>query len=155
MQTGLRSVAPCEPVRTWYISARLAIFLQVGDAAGVHHRGADVVDELLLDQLLAVIDGVEHFAHRQRRGGVLADQAEPLLQFRRRGILQPEQMVRLQFLAQRAPPRSASAGDARRAADARRARTPCAAARTAAAQSSRYFVLTRRFSGGRPFSAGS
>jgi hypothetical protein len=43
---------------------------------GVHDRRADVVDQLLADQLLAVVNRREHLAHRQRRGRVLADQAE-------------------------------------------------------------------------------
>jgi hypothetical protein len=73
---------------------------QVRDAAGVDHRGADVVDELVLDQVLAVPDGVEHLAHGQRRGGVLADQAEGLLVLGRRGVLDPEQAIGLQVLAQ-------------------------------------------------------
>ena len=73
---------------------------QVGDAAGVHDRGADVVDELLLDQLLAVVDRVEHLADRERRRRVLADQPEALLVLGRRRVLQPEQVVRLERLAE-------------------------------------------------------
>ena len=73
---------------------------QVGDAAGMHHGGTDVVDELLADQVLAVVDRVEHLAHRQRRGRVLANQAKRFLVFGRRGVFQPEQFVRLQLFAQ-------------------------------------------------------
>jgi hypothetical protein len=32
--------------------------------------------ELFLDELLAIVNGIEDFTHGQRRGGVLADQAE-------------------------------------------------------------------------------
>ena len=37
---------------------------QVRDAAGVHDRGADVVDELFGDEPLAVPDGAEDLADR-------------------------------------------------------------------------------------------
>ncbi|MNY50727.1 hypothetical protein D3C86_1862550 [compost metagenome] len=63
----------------------------MGDAARVHDGGADVVDQLLADQRLAVPDRVEDFPHGQRRGGVLADQPERLLVLCRRGVFQPEQ----------------------------------------------------------------
>ena len=72
---------------------------QVSDAAGVDHCAANVVDQLLLDQLLAVPDGVEHFAHGQRSRGVAADMAEGFLVLRRRRVLHPEQAVGLQRLA--------------------------------------------------------
>ena len=45
------------------------------------HGRADIVDQLLLDQLLAVPDRVEDLADRERRRGVLADQAESLAWF--------------------------------------------------------------------------
>ena len=73
---------------------------QVRDAAGVHDGRADVVDQLVLDQVLAVPDRVEHLADRQRRRGVLADQAERLLVLGRRRVLHPEQAVGLERLAQ-------------------------------------------------------
>ncbi len=75
-------------------------FPQMTDAAGVHDRRADVVDQLLLDELLAVEDRVEDFADRERRRRVLADQPEALLQFRRSRIFQPEEMVRLEVFAE-------------------------------------------------------
>lgn len=59
---------------------------QVRDSARVHDGGADIVDQLFLDQLLAIVDAVEHFTDRERRGGVLADDPEALLQFGRRRI---------------------------------------------------------------------
>ncbi len=87
---------------------------------------ADVVDELLADQRLVVPHGVEDLADGQRRGGVLTDQPQRLLVLRRRAVLQPEQVVRLQRLARAWPPGSASSDGARRAAAAARARTRCA-----------------------------
>ena len=73
---------------------------QVGDAAGVRHRAADVVDELLADQPLAVPDRVEHLADRQRCGGVPADQPVGVGQLGRDRVLQPSERVGLQALAQ-------------------------------------------------------
>ena len=73
---------------------------QVRDAAGVDDGGADVVDELLLDQALAVPDGIEDLAHGQRRGRVLADQAEGVLVLGRGRVLDPEQAVGLELAAQ-------------------------------------------------------
>ena len=73
---------------------------QMRDAAGMHHGRADIVDQLLLDQLLAVPDRIEHFADGQRRRGVLADQAEAGLVFRRHRILHPEQAIGFEILAQ-------------------------------------------------------
>jgi hypothetical protein len=56
----------------------------------VGNGGADIVDKLLFDELLAVPDAVEHFAHGNWRDGVLANQAEAGLVFRRRWIFHPE-----------------------------------------------------------------
>lgn len=70
------------------------------DAAGMDNGGADVVDQLLLDQVLAVPERIEHLAHRQRRYRVLANHFERALVFRRGGVLQPEQAVRLQVATQ-------------------------------------------------------
>ncbi len=50
----------------------------------------DIVDELLFDELLAVPDAVKHFAHGNWRDGVLANEAEAGLVFRRRWIFHPE-----------------------------------------------------------------
>ena len=79
----------------------------------------DIVDELFLDELLAIVNRIEHFTDGQRRSGVLPNQAKAFLQFRGSWILQPEQMKRLPLFA-RALPRWESADDARRAANARR-----------------------------------
>lgn len=57
------------------------------------YGGADIVNELLFNQLLAVPDAVEHFPHRNWRDGVLADQAETLLVFSGSRIFHPEQAV--------------------------------------------------------------
>src|SRR5882762_11004413 len=37
-------------------------FSQMGNSAGVDDRDADVIDQLFLDELLAIVDGVEDFA---------------------------------------------------------------------------------------------
>src|SRR5205085_3525996 len=44
--------------------------------ARVRDARSDVVDELLLDELLAVPDAVEHFPHGKRGGRVAADETE-------------------------------------------------------------------------------
>ena len=71
---------------------------QMRNSARMHHRCPDVINQLLLNELLAVINRVEHLAHRNRRRRVLPDQPETLLQLRRSRILQPKQMIRLQTL---------------------------------------------------------
>ena len=73
---------------------------QAGHAAGMGAGGADVIDELVRNQLAGVPDGIEHLAHRQRRGGVLADQAKTVLGFGGHRILHPEQPVGFEILAQ-------------------------------------------------------
>ena len=73
---------------------------QVGHPARVDHRAADVVDELFLDELLAVPDAVEDLAHREGRGGVRADRPESLLQLGRDGVFHPEEAIRLEGLAE-------------------------------------------------------
>ena len=52
--------------------------------------GADIVDQLLFNKLLAVPDTVKHFSNRNRRDRVLTDQTEAGLVFRRRRIFHPE-----------------------------------------------------------------
>jgi hypothetical protein len=74
---------------------------QMAEPAGMRHRRPDVVDQMFLDQHVAVEDGVEHLADRDRRGRVMADDAERLLQLRRHRILHPEQPVGLERLAER------------------------------------------------------
>jgi hypothetical protein len=61
---------------------------------------ANVVDQLLGDQLLVVPDGVENLTDRQGRGGVLAHQPQRLLVLGGGAVLQPEEVVRLQALAE-------------------------------------------------------
>src|SRR5207342_898211 len=69
---------------------------EMTDATGPDHRRADVVDELFLNQEMAILNDIEDFAHGQRRRRVLANQAETLLYFGGDGIFEPEQMVRLE-----------------------------------------------------------
>ena len=120
--------------------AHLVQFGEVGDlhevrqATGVDDGRADVVDQLLLDQLMTVEDRVEHLAHGQRRRGVPPDETE------RRPVLRqgPDPPARRGDAARGScrgeRPRSASADDARRAAGGRRGQTPCAGVRTATAR---------------------
>ncbi len=61
---------------------------------------ADEVDEPPLDEELAVPDGVEYLAYRERRDGVAADELEAVRVVGRRRILQPEEPVRLQVARQ-------------------------------------------------------
>src|SRR3546814_11784175 len=66
----------------------------------MNHGSPDVVDELILDELAAVVDGVEDFADGDGRHGMLADQLQPLLILRRRRVFHPEQAVGLEALAE-------------------------------------------------------
>src|SRR5215831_3183248 len=75
-------------------------FTQMSDSTGMHHGGPDVVNELLPDQLLAIENRIEDFAHSQRSRGVAAYQPESLLQLCGRGIFQPEEMIGFQSLTQ-------------------------------------------------------
>src|SRR3546814_6105544 len=72
----------------------------MGDTAGVEHGRADIVDQPVLDQMLAVPDRAENLPDRERRRRVLADQAERLLIFRRGRIFDPEGTIRLEILAE-------------------------------------------------------
>jgi len=54
----------------------------------MHNRGPDVINELLADKLLAIVDRIENFTDRQRRRGVLADEAEALLELGRNRIFE-------------------------------------------------------------------
>ena len=60
---------------------------QMRDAAGMHNSGTQKVDELFLDQVLAIPDGIEHLSHRQGRHGMLANQAETRLVLGRSRVL--------------------------------------------------------------------
>src|SRR5258707_5492257 len=70
-------------------------FSQMGNSCGVHHGGADVIDQLLLNELLAIEDGVEDFTDGERRGGVAANQAKTFLQLGGDGVFGPEEMVKV------------------------------------------------------------
>src|SRR5260370_24310706 len=56
-------------------------FRQAGDLStmrnptGMHNRGPDVVNELLLYGLLSIVDRIEDFADRYRRSGLPAEEA--------------------------------------------------------------------------------
>src|SRR6267142_5501092 len=72
----------------------------MGNSAGVDNGSADVVDHLFLNELLAIVDGVEDFADGERRGGVSADQAKTFLQLGGSGIFEPEEVIGLEFFAE-------------------------------------------------------
>jgi hypothetical protein len=78
----------------------------VRDAAAVHDGRADVVDELVLDQVLAVPDRIEHFADGEWRHVCLRTSSKDLLVFRGGRVFHPEQAIRLE----RATKRAASSG---------------------------------------------
>src|SRR5208283_2069697 len=108
-------------------------------APGVDNRGSNVINQLLLDQLLAIVNGIEHLADGQRSCRMLANQPETLLQFCGRRIFQPEQMIAFKLLS--CPRRF----DARHVTSALLARTPCAAAKTTVAQNPDISLKTRHF----------
>ena len=66
----------------------------------MNHGRADEIDELLLDELLAIVNCVENFPDSERRSGMPANQPKTLLQFRRCWILKPERPVRLNVFTQ-------------------------------------------------------
>ncbi len=72
---------------------------EMGEAAAVNDGHADVVDQLLGDEKVRVPNGVEDFADSERRGGVLADDAETFLEFGGDGVFEPEEMIRLETFA--------------------------------------------------------
>lgn len=73
---------------------------QLRNAARSNDGAADIVDQLVLDQILGVPDRVEDLAHGKRRDGMLADQLEDFLVLGRGYVFQPEQLVRLEHLAE-------------------------------------------------------
>src|ERR1035438_8196779 len=73
---------------------------QMGDASGVDDGHANVVDQLLLNQECAVVDGVEDFADGQGRGCVLSNETEVFLHLRRGRIFEPKQLKFLDALAE-------------------------------------------------------
>ena len=107
--TGETSIGPWHAGADMVDRGEIEDALQPGDAARVDGGDADVVDQLFGDQLLAVPDRVEDLAQRDGRGRVLADQAEALLQLRRDRVLQPEEAVGFEILAE---PRGLDGGQA-------------------------------------------
>src|SRR5258708_5166965 len=74
-------------------------FSQMGNATRVHHRRANVVNQVLLDQLLAIENRIEYLTNRQRSSGVPPDQPKALLQLGRSRVFQPEKMIGFEFFA--------------------------------------------------------
>ncbi len=72
---------------------------QVCYATGMHRR-PDEINQLLLDQELAVINRVELFANCQQSRGVAPNQPERFLHLRRRWILHPKQAIQFEIFAQ-------------------------------------------------------
>src|ERR1700730_2135028 len=66
----------------------------------MHDRRPDVVNELFLDELMAIVNGIEDFTYGERRSGVLTNKTEALLQLGRCWIFEPEQMERFKTLPQ-------------------------------------------------------
>lgn len=64
-----------------------------GDPARMGDRGADIIDELFFNKLLAVPDAVEDFTDGNRGHRVLTDQSETLLVLGRRRIFHPEKAI--------------------------------------------------------------
>src|SRR5437016_359149 len=81
-------------------------FRQAGDLSQmrnptrVYNRGPNVIDELLLDELLAIVDRIEDFPNSQRRRGVLADEAKAFLQLCRNRVFEPEQVKGFEALSE-------------------------------------------------------
>src|SRR6266436_1594259 len=73
---------------------------QVRNSPGMHNRRPDIVNELLLDELLAIVDRIEDFADRYRRSGVPADEAQTFLQLSRNRIFEPEQVIRFEAFSE-------------------------------------------------------
>src|SRR5437016_4707881 len=74
--------------------------LEMSDSTGVNNGRADVVDELLLNQGVAIVDGVKDLSYGERGSSVAADEPEPLLQFGGGWIFEPEEMIWFQRFAQ-------------------------------------------------------
>src|SRR3954463_556965 len=72
----------------------------MSDAACVNKRRTDVVDQLFFDQLLAIPDGIEHFAGGDGRDRMLANELEAALIFSGRWIFEPEQAIGLEISRQ-------------------------------------------------------
>src|ERR1035441_8844574 len=70
------------------------------DAAGVRDGAANVVDQLLADEGLVVPDRVKYLPDRERRRRVRSHQPQRLLVLRWDAVLQPEQVVGFEALAE-------------------------------------------------------
>ncbi len=68
--------------------------------ADVPDVAANEINQLLGEQRQCLPARVEQLAHCQRRGRVLADQAEALFVLRAQRVFQEEQVIRLKFLRQ-------------------------------------------------------
>ena len=64
--------------------------LEMGQASAVHHRHAEVVDQLFLDENVGVPNRIEDLANREWRCRMLTNDAEALLQFCGHRVFQPE-----------------------------------------------------------------
>src|SRR5256885_4994413 len=73
---------------------------QVRNSARMYNRGPNVIDELLLDELLAIVDRIDNFTDRQRRRGVLADKAQAFLKLRGNRVFEPEQVKGFEALSE-------------------------------------------------------
>ncbi len=120
----------------------------VRDAARVHDGRADVIDELILDQVLAIPDRVEHLADGQRRNRVLSNQLERPSDSPPASHPPARTGDTARGRAPGAPLRSASCGDGHRAAARRHCHDRCATARTACGTISRYFGVDHNVSSG-------
>src|SRR6266567_4301102 len=63
------------------------------------HRGANVINPLIANQVMRVPDGIEDFAYCNRRGGMFPNHLETFLQLRGCWVFHPEEVKRLQLLA--------------------------------------------------------
>src|SRR5450755_1812440 len=75
-------------------------FSEVRNPAGMNHRRADVIDELFLNQLLAIKNGIKNFPYGQGGSGVAANEPKAFLQFSGRGVLKPKKMKWFKTLSQ-------------------------------------------------------
>jgi hypothetical protein len=67
---------------------------QMREATHAQNTRADVIDQLILDQVFAVPDAVEDFTHRKRRRRLSAHQNQRLLILRRCHVFEPKEPMR-------------------------------------------------------------
>src|SRR5580692_1338640 len=72
----------------------------VGNAASVDDGHADVVDELVADEIVSVPEGVKDFAGGYGGRCVAADEFEAFLEFGGAGVFHPEEVVGFEGLAE-------------------------------------------------------